>query len=116
MKLDDELKLRVATRFMDKSAATWWDNLKLHSTTHVTWNYFVLKFNEQYYTHFHWNKKRQEFFKLKQFGRTMTEYETELRELSKFVLELANFEEYLYSKFKEGLSLEIKEKMSITET
>ena len=53
MELDDELKLRVATRFMDKSAATWWDNLKLHSTTPVTWNYFVLKFNEQYYTHFH---------------------------------------------------------------
>ena len=29
MKLDDELKLKVATRLIDKSAATWWDNLKL---------------------------------------------------------------------------------------
>ena len=27
--LDDDLKLRVATRLIDKSAATWWDNLKL---------------------------------------------------------------------------------------
>ena len=29
MELDDDLKLKVATRLIDKSAATWWDNLKL---------------------------------------------------------------------------------------
>ena len=28
MKLDDELKLRVAIRLMDMSATIWWDNLK----------------------------------------------------------------------------------------
>ena len=43
----------------------------------------------------------------------MTKYEIELRELSEFVLELGNFEEYLYSKFEEGLSLEIRKNMSI---
>ena len=46
----------------------------------------------------------------------MTEYEIELRKLSEFVLELANSEEYLCSKFEEGLSSEIREKMSITKT
>ena len=46
----------------------------------------------------------------------MTEYETEPRELSEFVPKLANFKEYLCSKFEEGLSLKIREKMSITET
>ena len=46
MKLDDELKLRVATRLMDKSVAIWWDNLKLRSTVLVTWSYFVHEFNE----------------------------------------------------------------------
>ena len=29
MELDDDLKQRVTTRLIDKSAATWWDNLKL---------------------------------------------------------------------------------------
>ena len=114
MELDDELKLRVATRLIDKSAAMWWDNLKLRSTALVTWDYFVHELNEQYYTHFHRDQKRQEFFRLKQFGKTMTEYETELRELSEFVLESTNFEEYLYSKFEQGMSLEIREGMSIT--
>ena len=78
----------------------------------MTWKYFVQEFNEQYYTHFHEDQKRQEFFKLKQFGMIVTE----LRELSKFILALANSEEYLFSKFEEGLSLEIREKMSITMT
>ena len=36
MERDDDLKLRVATRLIDKSAATWWDNLKLHATTPIT--------------------------------------------------------------------------------
>ena len=43
----------------------------------------------------------------------MIEYETKLRELSKFVPELANSEEYLCFKFVKGLSLKIREKMSI---
>ena len=33
MELDDSLKLKMATSLMDKSAATWWDNLKLHTST-----------------------------------------------------------------------------------
>ena len=31
MELDDELKLKVATRLIDKSTAIWWDNLKLRT-------------------------------------------------------------------------------------
>ena len=53
MELDDDLKLRVATRLIDKSATTWWDNLKLRATTPVTSDMFVREFNEQFYTRFH---------------------------------------------------------------
>ena len=41
MELEDNLKLRVATRLMDKSATTWWDNLKLYTTVLITWELFV---------------------------------------------------------------------------
>ena len=75
---------------------------------------FVQEFNEQFYTRFHRDQKRQEFFRLKQFGKTITEYEIELKELAEFVLELASSKEYLYSKFEEGLTLEIQEKMSVS--
>ena len=36
-----------------------------------------------------------------------------MRELADFVPELANSEEYLCSKFEEGLNLQIREKMSV---
>ena len=57
--------------------------------------------------------KEVRIFKLKQFGRSVTNYEIELRKPAKFVPELANFKEYLCSKFEEGLTLEIQKKMSI---
>ena len=65
MELDDELKLKVATRLMDKNTATWWDNLKLQALAPITWNLFVQEFNEQFYTQFHRDQKMQEFFRLK---------------------------------------------------
>ena len=49
---------------------------------------------------------------MKQFGKIVTEYELKLKELDEFVLKLVNSEEYLCSKFEEGLFLEIREKMS----
>ena len=74
---------------------------------------FVQEFNDQFYTRFHRDQKRQEFFRLRQLGRTVVEYETELRELAEFVPEVINSEDYLCSKFKEGLNLEVREKMSV---
>ena len=114
MELDDNLKLRMVTRLIDKSVTTWLDNLKLHTITLVTWDVFVREFNEHFYTQFHRDQKRQEFFRLRQFGKTITEYEIELRKLTEFVLQLSNSEEYLCFKFKEGLTLEIQEKMFIS--
>ena len=113
MELEDNLRLKVATRLMDKSAATWWENLKLRTTIPITWELIVREFNDQYYTRFHRDQKWQEFFRLRQLGKSLTEYETEVRELAEFVLEVAGFEEYLCFKFEEGLNLKIREKMSI---
>ena len=95
MELDDDLNLKVATRLIDKSATIWWDNLKLRTPTLVTWDIYVQEFNEQFYTRFHRDQKRQKFFRLKQFGKTIIEYETKLRESIEFFLELTNSEKYL---------------------
>ena len=97
-----------------KITDTWWENLKLHTSVHITWELFVCEFNNQYYTCFHRDQKQKKFFKLRQLGKSVTEYETELRELAKFVLEVVGFEEYLCLKFKEGLNLEIREKMFVS--
>ena len=114
MELEDTLKLRVATRLLDQSAATWWENLKLRTPAPITWELFVREFNDQYYTDFHRDQKQQEFFKLRQWGKSVIEYETELRQLAEFVPEMAGSEEYLCSKFEEGLNLDIREKMLVS--
>ena len=36
MELEDNLKLKVAIRLMDKNAATWWENFKLRTTVPIT--------------------------------------------------------------------------------
>ena len=46
---------------------------------------FVQEFNKQFYTRFHRDQKKKEFFRLRQFGKTVTKYESELRELAEFV-------------------------------
>ena len=46
MELEDSFKLKVATRLMDKSATTWWDNLKLRTSVPITWEMFVREFND----------------------------------------------------------------------
>ena len=58
MKLNDELMFKMATRLIDKSAAIWWDNLKLRTPAPITRNLFVQEFNEQFYTRFHRDKKK----------------------------------------------------------
>ena len=57
MELEDSLKLKVATKLIDKSAATQWDNLKLRTSVPITWKLFVREFNDQYYTRFHQDQK-----------------------------------------------------------
>ena len=57
IEFEDSLKLKVATRLMDKSAATWWENLKLRTFVPITWELFVREFNDQYYTRFHRDQK-----------------------------------------------------------
>ena len=51
---------------------------------------------------------------MRQFRRIVTEYDPKLRELAECVPKFANSEEYLCSKFEEGLSLEIQVKMPIS--
>ena len=58
MELENDLKLRVATRLIDMSIAIWWDNLKLRSSTLVAWDMFVQEFNKHFYTQFHKDQKR----------------------------------------------------------
>ncbi|XP_039115300.1 uncharacterized protein LOC120250538 [Dioscorea cayenensis subsp. rotundata] len=114
MSLGGETRLRVATRLLEGRARIWWESLKSRSFGQVTWSDFLREFDEEYYTRFHRDQKRHEFMRLVQGNKTVTEYETELKDLANFVPELAPTEEVLCSKFEVGLNLGIRERMTVT--
>ncbi|XP_039143934.1 uncharacterized protein LOC120281061 [Dioscorea cayenensis subsp. rotundata] len=114
MVLEEELRLKVATRLLDSRARVWWESLKGHFYDVLSWSEFHREFDEEYYTHFHREQKRQEFMQLNQGNKSVIEYETELKDLAKFVPELVGSEEVLCSKFEAGFNLSVRERMSVT--
>ena len=88
MRLDDESKMLVVVRLLEKGAKTWWENLKRSIPTPITWATFLVEFDRKYYSRYYRDQKRREFYNLRQGAKTVTEYETELRELSLFVPEM----------------------------
>lgn len=116
MGIEDDLKLKVAVRLLQSRASTWWETLKGRSDDPLTWSDFLREFDEEYYTRFHRDQKRQQYMRLIQGSKTVAEYETELKDLANFVPEIVGSEEALCSKFEEGLNLSVREKMAITGT
>ncbi|EOY31713.1 Gag protease polyprotein [Theobroma cacao] len=45
MRLEDEMKLIVATRLLEKRARTWWNSVKSRSTILLTWSDFLREFD-----------------------------------------------------------------------
>ncbi|WRX14562.1 Retrotransposon gag domain - like 10 [Theobroma cacao] len=114
IRLDDEMKLKVATRLFKKRARTWWSLVKSRSLIPLTWMDFFREFDYQYYTYFHQKEKKREFLSLKQGNMTIEEYETRFNELMSYVPELVRMEQDQVNYFEEGLRNEIWERMIVT--
>ncbi|EOY26216.1 Gag protease polyprotein [Theobroma cacao] len=114
MKLNDDMKLMVATRLLEKRARTWWNSVKSRSATPQTWSDFLREFDGQYFTYFHQKEKKREFLSLKQGNLTVEEYETRFNELMLYVPDLVKSEQDQASYFEEGLRNEIRERMTVT--
>ncbi|WRX11508.1 Reverse transcriptase domain - like 10 [Theobroma cacao] len=114
MRLDDDMKLMVATRLLENRARTWWNSVKSRSTTPQTWSDFLKEFDGQYFTYFHQKEKKREFLSLKQGNLTVEEYETRFNELMLYVPDLVKSEQDQASYFEEGLRNEIRERMTVT--
>ncbi|WRX22762.1 Retrotransposon gag domain - like 10 [Theobroma cacao] len=114
MRLDDDMKLMVATRLLEKRARTRWNSVKSRSTTPQTWSDFLKEFDGQYFTSFHQKEKKREFMSLKQGNLTVEEYETRFNELMLYVRDLVKSEQDQANYFEEGLHNKIRELMTMT--
>ncbi|WRX30998.1 Retrotransposon gag domain - like 10 [Theobroma cacao] len=92
MRLDDDMKLMVATRLLENRAHTWRNSVKSRSTTPQTWSDFLREFDGHYFTYFHQKEKKREFLSLKQGNLMVEEYKAHFNELMLYVLDLVKSE------------------------
>ncbi|WRX26119.1 Retrotransposon gag domain - like 10 [Theobroma cacao] len=109
-----DMKLKVATRLLEKRARTWWSSIKSRSITSLIWTDFLQEFDGQYYTYFHQKEKKREFLSLQQGNLTIEEYKARFNELMSYVPNLVKSEQDQASYFDEGLRNEIRERMIVT--
>ncbi|EOX94025.1 Gag protease polyprotein [Theobroma cacao] len=114
MRLDDDIKLMIATRLLEMRAHTWWNSMKSRSTTTLTWLDFLRKFDCQYYTYFHKKEKNRKFLSLKQGSLIVKEYEAHFNELVSYVPDLVKTEWDQANYFEEGLRNEIRDRLTVT--
>ncbi|XP_039119002.1 proline-rich protein 36-like [Dioscorea cayenensis subsp. rotundata] len=58
MVLEEDLRLKVATRLLEGRARVWWESLKGRSRVVLSWSDFQREFDEEYYTRFHRDQKK----------------------------------------------------------
>ena len=74
----------------------------------VTWRLFLDEFKKQYVGHIYLNKMRREFHNLRQRQMSVTEYQREFTQLSKYAPEILVSEEEKCCRFEDGLNDHIR--------
>ncbi|OMO67807.1 Zinc finger, CCHC-type [Corchorus olitorius] len=113
-KCTDSEKLKIATRFLIKSAKVWWDNVEVRYPKGVTWADFLKEFDQEYYPKEERDDKLAQFYSLEQGDMTVREYEAELRKLFTHLPLESRRDIQLSAKFSQGLQLDILERMTVT--
>ena len=70
----------------------------------ITWEFFIEEFRKQYVGCIYLRNMRREFHNLKQRQMSVTEYQREFTQLSKYALEMLVIEEKKCCKFEDGLN------------
>ena len=70
----------------------------------ITWKFFIVEFRKQYMGRIYLSNMRREFHNLKQRQMSVTKYQREFTQLSKYDLEMLITEEEKCRKFEDGLN------------
>ena len=114
MGISDDVRMMIVSRLLEGGALTWLDNVRARRVAPLSWAEFETEFLDKFYSAHHRDMKRSEFFNLRQGSRTVEQYETELRELAKYVPEFPEHSEVMRFRFESGLSIAIRDRMGST--
>ena len=104
-----EEKLECATSLLQDEAYQWWVSVtKTAPPETVTWMFFLDEFKRSYVGRIYLNNMRREFHNLKQRQMSVTKYQREFIQLSKYAPEILVSEEERCHKFEDCLNDRIR--------
>ncbi|KAK8671535.1 hypothetical protein V6N13_038129 [Hibiscus sabdariffa] len=104
----DEQKLRGIVSLLEGEAFRWWQSVQsVTSVGQLTWDFFCESFHQKYVGPAYLAAFRKQFMDLKQNNMTVTEYETEFLNLSRYASSIIPTEEDKCVQFREGLHYDI---------
>ena len=100
-----EQNLECATSSLQDEAYQLWVSMTTTAPSEsVTWEFFLAEFRKQYVGRIYLSNMRREFLNLKQRQRSVTEYQREFTQFSKYAPEMLVTEEEKCRKFEYGLN------------
>ncbi|KAG6383844.1 hypothetical protein SASPL_129604 [Salvia splendens] len=100
-----EEKLQGAISLLKEEAYIWWLSKVENCTPEmITWEFFVKEFRKRYVGVKYMEERRREFLYLVQGSKSVLEYESEFRRLSRYAREIVPNEEEMCRRFERGLN------------
>ncbi|KAL4388247.1 hypothetical protein GQ457_09G020500 [Hibiscus cannabinus] len=104
----NEQKLRGIVSLLEREAFRWWQSVQsVTPAGQLTWDFFCESFQRKYVGPAYLAAHRKQFMDLKQNDMTITDYETEFLNLSRYASSIIPTEEDKCVRFREGLNYDI---------
>ncbi|XP_066374728.1 uncharacterized protein [Miscanthus floridulus] len=113
LRLTEQMKAEYASHQLQGPAGIWWRHYRstLSENAQITWNQFQEAFKSHYIPSELMAIKHNEFMKLVQGTKTLTEYLHAFNHLARYALEFVDSESKKISSFKRGLSPKLMKSM-----
>ena len=106
----DNMKVRFAVNLLRGRAKDWCaSTLSLAERTSLSWEYFLVRFCDQFVPPVEMDKMKKEFLELTQTSETVQEINTKFMEMSLFCPQYSATEEMKMFRYKDALRTEIRE-------
>ncbi|XP_040940189.1 uncharacterized protein [Gossypium hirsutum] len=116
MMCSSEDYFRCAVSLLKEEAYNWWETIEAVVPAYkLTWEFFQNEFKKKYVGKRYLDKKNREFLDLRQWNKTVAEYEREFVYLSRYARDVVPTEEKMCIRFEEGLNDEIRMMIGGTE-
>ena len=114
MQCTPDKKFDYAVFLLQGDAYSWWKTISysLVQPPVLTWDDFLREYHEKYAPSVYKREKRREFIELRQDKLTVAEYGLKFPQLSVYAANLITTEEEKCQKFEEGLTYDIRSRLT----